>query len=417
MKKRKNLYFDLFNGINKLAKSIYQKEIQVMTKYTTVFGDLLRYFSTSYFNQVVSGLKADFRVRILSCYDLFKAMLYGQVSGCFSVREIEASMKANKNRLYHTGLKQPIKRSTFCDALERRPNEIFKHAFNTMVDKAQGIAGKMKKKFKDPLRIIDATIISLCIKRYDWAKYRKSKGAIKLHLNLDGDNLMPFDAYLTEGKVHEVQLLPNLCKEKGVVYVVDRGYVDYKSLRNIDLQGSVFVTRVKSNTAYKRIQNNPHPKDGPIVSDVLIELTGPITKTYYPEPLRKIKYLDKESGKTYEFLTNDLERDAQEIADIYKERWEVELFFKWIKQHLRIKSFWGTSKNAVYSQIWVALILAILLWINRTLNGIVNSAYELLIMIRAAVFTRNDLMGLCSNISPPGPGESIFQPFLEGFKC
>jgi hypothetical protein len=388
-----------------------------MTKYTTVFADLLRHFSRSDFDTIVSGLKADYRTRVLSCYDLFKTMIYGQASGCFSVREIEASMKANRNRLYHTGLKQPIKRSTFCDALEKRPHQIFKHVFNTMSDKAQGIAGTMKKKFKDPLRIIDASIISVCINRFDWAKYRKSKGAIKLHLNLDGDNLIPFDAYITDGKTHEVSMIPNLCKEKGVVYAMDRGYVDYKSLYNIELQGSIFVSRVKSNTAYKRIHTNPHAKGGPILSDVLIKLTGSVTQEYYPKPLRKVKYQDPLTGKVYEFLTNDLEREAQEIADIYKERWEVELFFKWIKQHLKVKSFWGTSMNAVYSQIWVALILAILLWINRTLNGIATSAYELLIMIKAALFTKNDLLGLCTNIPPLVPADKSLQPLLVGFKC
>jgi hypothetical protein len=183
-----------------------------MTKYTTVFGDLLRHLSRYDFDKTVSGLKADFKVRTLPCYDLFKSMLYGQVSGCFSVREIEASMKANMKRLYHAGLKQPIKRSTFCDALEKRPQELFSDVFHAMVDKAQGIAGKMKRKFSDPLRIIDASVISVCIKRFNWAKYRKSKGAVKLHLNLDGDNLIPFDAYLTNRKVHEVEKRSNLCR-------------------------------------------------------------------------------------------------------------------------------------------------------------------------------------------------------------
>ena len=150
---------------------------------------------------------------------------------------------------------------------------------------------------------------------------------------------------------------------------------------------------------------------------MLIELTGAMTRTYYPAPLRKIKYYDEETEKTYEFLTNDIERDALEIAAIYKERWEVELFFKWIKQHLKIKSFWGTSMNAVYSQIWVALILTILLWINKTLNGITMSAHEMLIMIKAALFTKNDLLGLCTNISPPKFSYGKLQPFLEGFKC
>jgi transposase len=196
---------------------------------------------------------------------------------------------------------------------------------------------------------------------------------------------MPYEATLTNGKIHDVGQMQNLCQESGVLYVMDRGYVDYKSLYCIELQGSVFVTRVKRNSAYKRIQSNPHEEGGPILSDVLIELTGAATKRYYPSPLRKVKYYDSETEKIYEFLTNDLERDALEIAAIYKERWEVELFFKWIKQHLKIKSFWGTSMNAVYSQIWVALILTILIWLNKTLNGIAMSAYEILIMIRACL--------------------------------
>ena len=337
-----------------------------MTKYTTVFGDLLRHFSRSDFEAAVLGYKADFKVRVLSCYELLKAMIYGQVSGCFSVREIEASMKANRNRLYHAGIKTPIKRSTFCDALEKKQHRIFQSAFHAMTEKAQKIAGRMKKKFHDPLRIIDASIISLCINRFDWAKYRKTKGAVKLHLNFDGDKLMPYDAVLTEGKVHEAQKMLHLCHESGVLYVMDRGFMDYKSLYSIELQGSIFVTRVKENIAYKRVHINPHAKDGPILSDVLIELTGPMTKAYYPALMRKIKYYDEETKKIYEFLTNDLKREAQEIAAIYKERWEVELFFKWIKQHLKVKSFWGTSMNAVYSQIWVALILTILLWMYTT---------------------------------------------------
>ena len=228
-----------------------------MTKYTTVFGDLLRHFSRSEFESAVSGYNADYKVRTFSCFDLFKAMIYGQASGCFSVREIEASMKANGNRLYHSGLKQPIKRSTFCDALERRRHDVFRSTFHALVDKAQGIAGKTKKKFKDPLRIIDATIISVCLSRFNWAKYRKSKGAIKLHLNLDGDNLKPLDAYITDGKVHDVEQMQNLCQETGVIYALDRGYIDYSSLYTIEKRGSVFVTRVKRNMKYKKVQNNP----------------------------------------------------------------------------------------------------------------------------------------------------------------
>jgi hypothetical protein len=388
-----------------------------MIKYTTVFTDLLRHFSRYEFEKAVSTHKADFKVRKYSCFDLFKTMIYGLVSSCFSVREIAASMKANHSRLYHSGIKEPVKRSTFCDALERRPHEVFKAAFDAMVDKAQKIAGNMNKKFTDPLRIIDATVIPLCLKRFDWAKFRKAKGAAKIHLNLDGDNLIPYNAYLSNGKVHENKKMQELCQESGVIYVMDRGYINYKSLYDIELQGSIFVTRVKENTAFKRMHNNPHAKDGAILSDVLIELTGPLTKNNYPKPLRKIKYKDPETRKVYEFLTNDLKRDSQEIANIYKERWEVELFFKWIKQHLKVKSFWGTSMNAVYSQLWVALILTILLWINKTLNGLSANAYELLIMAKAALLSKNTLLGLCTNIHCSKPINNTLQPFLEGFKC
>jgi hypothetical protein len=343
-------------------------------------------------------------------------MIYGMISNCFSVREIESSLRVNGNRLYHSGLNQ-IKRSTFCDALEKKPNGLFENVFTELIDKAQGIAGKRNKKFTNPLRIIDATIISLCLSMFDWAKYRKAKGAVKLHLNLDGDNCIPFDAYLTNGKAHEADRMQNLTLESGVIYVMDRAYIDYKSLYNIELQKSIFVTRMKTNCVYKRVKNNRCSNDGSVITDVLIELTGLKSKEHYPQLLRKIKYQDPVTKKVYEFLTNDMERKAEEVAQIYKERWEVELFFKWIKQHLKIKSFWGTSMNAVYSQIWVALILTVLLWIARTLDGITVSLHELLVMMRSTLLTKNSLIGLCTNIAPLKPQDLICQPFLEGFKC
>ena len=387
-----------------------------MTKHTTVFGDLLRHFSRSDFEKAVSGRKADYKVRKLPCHDLFKTMIYGQAAGCFSVRELATTMKVNRSRLYHCGLKE-IKRSTFCDALVKRDHEIFRSVFNRVAEKAQKVSCMAKKKFKNPLRIIDATILPLCLARFDWAKYVKTKGAVKLHMNLDGDSLMPYDACITTGKVHDLHRLDELSQEKGVIYAMDRGYVDYKLLYNIELRSSYFVTRVKTNTAYKRVKNNPRKEGGPVLSDVLIELTGPKTKGHYPKALRKIKYRDQEKKRTFEFLTNDMKRDAEEVAAIYKERWEVETFFKWIKQHLKIKGFWGTSENAVYSQIWVALILQLLIWINKTLNGLKESAYELLIMIKASLLSKNSMLDLCANIKEPIPKIDCQQPLLEGFKC
>ena len=195
--------------------------------------------------------------------------------------------------------------------------------------------------------------------------------------------------------------------------MLDRGYVDYKSLYNIELQGSIFVTRMKSNGAFKRIKNNPHEKDGPIISDVLIQLTGSKTKKLYPKPIRKIKYYDAEYHHTYEFITNDVEMGAQEIADIYKRRWQVELFFKWIKQNLKIKSFWGTSMNAVYSQIWVALIISVLLWICKTIDGITASVHQLLQMMKTTLLSKSSILELCT-AKPPPPKIVSSQLLLEG---
>jgi hypothetical protein len=298
--------------------------------------------------------------------------------------------------------------------MEKRDHQVFEDVFHAVVDKAQMIAGRTKKLFKNPLRIIDASVISLCLATYDWASYRKAKGAVKLHLNLDGDNLMPYDAYLSTGKVHDVNGMAELCDESGVIYVLDRGYIDYKSLYTIDLQGSTFVTRMKRGSAFKRIKNNRHEKNGVIISDVLIRLTGSKTKKHYPKPIRKIRYYDKEYHHTYEFITNNLEMTAQEIADIYKRRWQVELFFKWIKQNLKIKSFWGTGENAVFTQIWVALIISVLLWICKTLDGVTASAHQILQMIKTTLLSKGSIAELCMNKPPP---PKIFSPqlLLEGF--
>ncbi|GHU67110.1 IS4 family transposase [Spirochaetia bacterium] len=382
-----------------------------MTKYTTVLANLLRPLSRSDFESTISGYDAD-RGVCLKTYDFFKGMVYGQLAGCFSVREIENSMKANGNRLYHAGL-QPMKRSTFCDAMEKRDSNIFKSAFAFVSDKAQQISGKTKKQFKNPLRLIDSSTIPLCLSKCDWAHFRKSKGAARLHLTFDGDNLIPLEAHLTAGNVHDVNGMEWLCNESEVIYVLDRGYVDYKSLYCIELNDSFFVTRVKSNGSYKRLRSFQHADNDSIISDVEIQLTGPQTKEYYPKPLRKVKYYDKEFHHTYEFITNNFSLSAQEIADIYKARWQIELFFKWLKQNLKIKTFWGTSQNAVFMQIWVALIISVLLWICRTLDGITATAHQILQMVRTTLLTKNTLWGLCTNVPPPT--EDTNQLFLEGF--
>ena len=385
-----------------------------MTKYTTVLGNLLRPISRSDFQAAVNTYQADKRTKTFKTYDLFKSLLYGQLSGCVSVREIEQAQRANSRQLYHAGLK-PIKRSTFCDAMERRDHRVFEEVFSTVTELARKVAGKRNRQFKDPLEIIDSTTIPLCLEDYDWVAFRQKKGAVKLHLRLDGDSLLPDHAVLTPGFIHDVRVMDYLCTESGVIYVFDRAYIDYRSLHDIQLHGSIFVSRMKRNSVYKRIRYNRHDQDGPILSDVIIQLTGLSAKKKYPEPLRKIRYYDEQTRRTYEFITNDRTRDAQEIAAIYKQRWQIELFFKWIKQNLKIKTFWGTSKNAVYIQIWTALILSVLLWIRRVLDGITVSAHQLIQMMKTTLLSKNSIAGLCFATPPTWedcPRQLVFEGLL-----
>jgi hypothetical protein len=383
-----------------------------MTKYTTRIADLLSPLSRSVFEKAVRDYKTDKWSKTLSTWNLFKTMVFGQLIGAFSVREIVGALSANAKKLYHAGLK-PVKRSTFCDAMGNRTHLAFKEILNTVIETAQALSGRMKKKFQDPLRIIDSTVIPVCLQKMPRARFRKAKGAVKIHTLLDGDNFFPLDAGITNGKVHDVKAMPWLCCEEKVIYAMDRGFINYNSLYDIELRGSKFVTRAKSNAAFKRIKNLKHDKDGPVISDVIIELTGSAMRKAYRKPLRKVKYRDDETKRIYEFLTNDFESPAQTIADIYKERWQIELFFKFLKQNLKVKTFWGTSKNAVFMQIWVAFIVSILLWIKKTLDGIVDSIHQILQKLKTTLLSKGSLLELCSDTPPPFIMPDL-QPALEG---
>ena len=376
------------------------KEIQAMRKYTTVLGNLLSHLDRSDFEKGVKTYEGDKGVRTLSTYNLLKTLIYGQVTSAFSVREIESSMAVNSSKLYHSGLK-PVKRSTLCDALEKRDHRIFESEFNSLVAKARQIAGSKGRRFKNPLKIIDASTIELCLDRFDWAKFRTTKGAVKLHLKLDGDTLYPEQAKLTTGAIHEVNEMSSLCQDSGAIYVMDRGYVDYKRLYDIELRKSFFVTRMKSNCDYEIEQELSKSKTGPIRYDGVIRLRSNKGHNSYPGPIRMVQYHDDEYDRDYVFITNNFELAAQEIADIYKSRWQVELFFKWIKQNLKIKTFWGTSKNAVFIQIWVALIVSLLLWIHKNIDGITVSAQRIIQAMKTTILTRRTILDLFNTKNSP----------------
>jgi hypothetical protein len=386
-----------------------------MKNYTTVLNDLLSPLSRSEFENEVREYRGDYRCRNFQTWDLLKLCLYGQATATNSSRDLESFLKANQSRLYHWGLKN-VSRSNFCHALEKRDHRIFEQGFETLVEKAKWIAGSKGCRFKNPLKIIDGTTIDISLKRFGWAHFRKAKGAVKLHTRINGDAFFPEKMILTDGTVHEVKKMGNLCNEPGVIYTMDRGYDDYKSLYDIELYDSSFVTRMKSNCRYETLCVFSESSTAPVRLDADILFTGSKAQRHYPRVLRKVDYHDAENDRGYTFLTNNFNLSAADIADIYKTRWQIELFFKWIKQNLKIKTFWGTSENAVRIQIWVALILALLVWIHKSLNTVKCSTHNIMQLLRTAVLTRNSILNLCLCLHAP-PVIPDKQLFLEGFLC
>jgi hypothetical protein len=387
----------------------YRKEIQAMKKYTTVMADLLSIFPRSEFEDAISDFSGDRRTRTLGCFDLLKSLLYGQVIGAFSVREIESSLAINATRLYHCGMK-PVRRSTLCDAMGCRDPRIFERAFEGLVGKANRLSSEQKLRFKNPLKIIDATTIDVCLNRFEWAKFRTTKGAIKLHVAINGDGCFPEQVHLTNGDVHEVGELSSMHFARGDIVVMDRGYLDYNRLRHMDLREVCFVTRLKSNSDVEIVTTIAQSTTEAVRGDYRIKLRGIKSRESYSAQLRMVAYHDEEHDRDYRFVTNNFELAAQEIADIYKARWQIELFFKWIKQNLKIKTFWGTSQNAVRIQIWAALILYLLLWIKKAMDGIGVSLQRLLQILKTTILgkgTMDDLFRM-----PCAPPDSLLSDQL-----
>jgi hypothetical protein len=386
-----------------------------MSKHTTLLDNLLSPLSRSVFESQVTEYQGDKGVRTLTTHDMLKTIMFGQITAAMSGRDLDAILQANAARLYHNGLK-PVKRTTLCDAMESRDFRIFEQTFEELVIMAEILAGQCGRRFKNPLKVIDSTTIDVCLNRYAWAHYKTTKGAIKLHTRIDADNQFPEKLILTDGTVHDVKIMDYLCDKSGVIYTMDKGYIDYNSWYTIALHDSWFVTRMKTNCVHEELSVFTEAATGKIRLDADILLTSEKGMREYPVVLRKVWYHDDETHRDYIFLTNNFEHTAQEIADIYKRRWQIELFFKWIKQNLNIKTFWGTSKNAVLIQIYVALILAVLLWIHRHVHGIPVSAHRIMQMLKTAILSQNTIFKLCQGADPP-PKPADKQLFLEGLAC
>lgn len=360
-----------------------------MAHHNTILNQMLKMFSRHEFQKAVSQTGTEYHSRGFSSWNHFVAMLFGQLAGIDSLRGIQAGLATQSKHLYHLGI-QPVHRSTLAYANEHRTHELFKKIFEWMLSKCQPLAPKHKFRFKNPLSSLDATVIDLCLSLYNWAKFRTTKGAVKLHVKLNHAGYLPTFMAMTEGKVHETTVAPSVPLEAGDVVVFDRGYNDFAWFNTLVDKSVFFVTRLKKNARYKVVERRPVAhKD--IYSDQIIEFTGFYARRDCPHRLRRIRSRDPETGKIIVILTNQLDWSAKTIALIYKDRWQIELFFKTIKQLLKVKSFVGTSRNALLSQLWVALIAYLLLAYLKFKSNFSWSLYTLCAILPTNIFSKRNL--------------------------
>jgi len=365
-----------------------------MNRVYTIFAELLKLCPRYQFEKTTERYRGDRYVKTFTAWQQYITILYSQITQKDSLRDIETGLTAQSDRLYHLGL-GGIHRSTLSDANAKRDYRIFENMFYHLLQRCRDLTPKHTFRFKNPLYTIDATVIDLCLSVFPWAKFRKTKGAIKMHCLYDHSGALPSFLTVTDGKKHEITavkensfpLLPDS------IVSVDKAYIDYTWLHSLTMKKIWFVTRAKTNIDY-RVTGQHAVKGKGVISDERISLTGPLTKEKYPQDLRLIRFYDEEGQKMFTFLTNNVRLAATTIAQIYKSRWQIELFFKWIKQNLKIKSFPGTSKNAVLTQIWVAMCYYLLLTYIKYQTKYGYSLLYLSRMIRETLFDRKSLVDI-----------------------
>jgi hypothetical protein len=359
----------------------------------TLFAQIMEFIPWTSFARIVVRYGGDSRVRSLSCTEQFRAMAFAQLTYRESLRDIEACLLANQSKLYGMGFRSPIKRSTLADANEGRDWRIWADLAALLIRRARKLYCNdgFGIDLDNTVYALDATTIDLCLSLFPWAPFRSAKAAVKLHTLLDLRGNIPAFIHISDGTTHEVNVLDMLTFEAGAFYVMDRGYLDFGRLYALHQRGAFFVTRAKRGMDAHRVYSMPVDRGAGIICDQRIALDGFYVSQGYPEQLRRIRFKDPESGKTLVFLTNNTALPALTIAALYKSRWQVELFFKWIKQHLRIKRFIGNSENAVKTQIWCAISTYVLIAIVKKELQLDASLYSLLQILSVSVFEKNQL--------------------------
>ncbi|UIF88186.1 IS4 family transposase (plasmid) [Cupriavidus necator] len=359
----------------------------------TLFAQVMEFVPWKTFGRIIEKHRGDAGVRTLGCADLFRIMSFAQLTWRESLRDIEVCLAANRSKLFHMGLKNVPARSTLSDALNLRDWRIYHELAMRLITRARALyaSESLDIDLDATIYALDATTIDLCLSLFDWAPFRKTKAAIKMHTLLDLRGAIPAFIHISDGKLHEVNVLDFLPIEAGAFYVMDRGYLDFARLYLVHQSGAFFVTRAKSNMNARRVYSAATDRSTGVICDQTIALNGFYSAQDYPEHLRRIRFKDPESGKTLIFLTNNTTLPPITIAALYKNRWQVELFFKWIKQHLRIKKFLGTSENAVKTQIWCAVSIYVLIAIVKKELQLNASLYTLLQILSVSVFEKTPI--------------------------
>ena len=387
-----------------------------MNKCSSIFGQILQIFSKREFYQAVMETGAERKAKGFTCWEQFVAMLFCQVGQAHSLREICGGLASCMGKLKHLGIEKGPNRSTLSYANGHRPWQLYQRIFYQLLGRCQGLAtGKKKFRFKNKLFSLDATVIELCARLFDWAKFRRTKGAVKLHLLLDHEGYLPVFAHITEGRVHEVRIARGLSFPPGSIVAIDKGYIDYELFYRWTVQGVYFVTRQKENADYSVVKSKVLPENRNILKDQIIRLEGYYTRQKCPGYLRRIEVWDKENEEIIVLLTNHFEFGATTIAGIYKDRWQIEIFFKTIKQNLKIKTFVGTSPNALMIQIWTALIAILLLKYLKFRSTFAWSLSNLVAMLRYNLFAYRDLWKWIDNPYEPPPAVLAGEQLSLGF--
>ena len=379
----------------------------------TLFAQVMEFVPWTSFARIVHRYSGNSGVRMLSCAEQFRAMAFAQLTWRESLRDIEASLSANASKLYAMGFRAPVKRSTLADANESRDWRIWSDLAALLIRRARKLyaSESLGVDLDNTVYALDSSTIDLCLSLFDWAPFRSTKAAIKLHTLLDLRGAIPAFIHISDGKLHDVNVLDMLSFEPGAFYVMDRGYVDFARLYTLHQAGAFFVTRAKSPMDARRVYSAPTDRTSGVLCDQRVMLNGFYSAKKYPEHLRRIRFKDPESGKTLVFLTNNTALPALTIAALYKSRWQVELFFKWIKQHLRIKHFLGNSENAVKTQVWCAVATYVLIAIVKKELQLDASLYTCLQILSVSVFEKTQLSCAlqldASQIEPPSSANQL----------